>query len=558
MPKSKQKSKKKQRSAAPSTLSLKERLVQKRKVARERKELIRFTTFAVFLAAIFGLLLGLVVEPNLGIGTAVAVLCLTLSFKYPRQALWAFLIYMPFSGTITYSISTSPSPFLQLAKDALYFPALVGIIQYCRRHRLPVLIPKALMPPLGILLAFCLITLVFVNGFQQLWPEPTAQPLLLAEPPDQPLLLGILGLKVLLGYIPLIVCAYYLLRNMQDFLFLTRLHVVLALVCCGLAFIQYIFLTTGRCTGTIGEGADLFKTSLRARCLVGGSLLYSPEQGLIRLPGTFVAPWQWGWFLISNAFFTFASAFNDPSFIWRIASLGSMASIFIMAVLSGQRIALGLVPVAFVFLLFLTGQIANLKRFIPIGVGLAIILGIATAINPEILQERVDSFSGRWNASPPQQFIAAQFQVAWKAQEGFLGNGLARATNAARVLGKTILLETYYPKILYEIGPFGMLAFLVFVTTLTVVTFKAYRSIKNQSLRSYGASLWVFILLISYNTYYYPLDVEPVAIYYWFFAGVILKLPELDKLERLKEADQERNESRGRKLHKGFAKIHRR
>lgn len=531
MPRSKPKSRKKQRRAKNSALSLKERLAQKRKVERERKELIRFTAFAVFSAAFFGLLLGLVGDPKLGVGAAVAILCLALCFKYPRQALWAFLIYMPFSGTITYSISINPSPLLQLGKDVLYIPALVGIIQYCRRHRLPVLIPKALMLPLGILLAFCLLTLVFVNGFQQLWPEPPGQTLLEVGPPDQPLPLGILGLKVLIGYIPLIVCAYYLLRNMQDLLFLTRLHVVLALVCCGLAFIQYMFLTTGQCAGNTGEGADLFQTSLKARCFVGGSLLYSPEQGLIRLPGTFVAPWQWGWFLISNAFFTFGSAFNDPSFIWRIASLGSMASIFIMAVLSGQRIALALVPVAFVLQLFLTGQIANLKRFIPIGVGLAIILGIAMANNPEILQDRVDSFSGRWNASPPQQFIVQQFQVAWKEQEGFLGNGLGRATNAARVLGKTILFETYYPKILYEIGPFGTLAFLFFATTLTVITFKAYRSVKNQSLRSYGASFWVFILLISYNTYYYPLDVEPVAIYYWFFAGVILKLPELDKLE---------------------------
>ncbi|MEO0844616.1 MAG: hypothetical protein AAF063_38015, partial [Cyanobacteria bacterium J06643_5] len=42
-------------------------------------------------------------------------------------------------------------------------------------------------------------------------------------------------------------------------------------------------------------------------------------------------------------------------------------------------------------------------------------------------------------------------------------------------------------------------------------------------------------LFISYNTYYYPLDVDPVAVYYWFFAGVLFKIPEIDKQERLKE-----------------------
>jgi hypothetical protein len=38
----------------------------------------------------------------------------------------------------------------------------------------------------------------------------------------------------------------------------------------------------------------------------------------------------------------------------------------------------------------------------------------------------------------------------------------------------------------------------------------------------------VFVLFISYNTYYYPLAVDPVEVYYWFFAGVLLKLPKLD------------------------------
>jgi O-antigen ligase len=112
---------------------------------------------------------------------------------------------------------------------------------------------------------------------------------------------------------------------------------------------------------------------------------------------------------------------------------------------------------------------------------------------------------------------------------------LGRATNAARALGETKLIETYYPKLLHEIGILGMLGFLGLVTTLTFICFRTYRRIKNRNFRSYAAAMWVFILFISYNTYYYPLDVDPVAVYYWFAAGILLKLPEIDKLERIKE-----------------------
>ncbi|NET30467.1 MAG: DNA double-strand break repair nuclease NurA [Cyanothece sp. SIO1E1] len=302
--------------------------------------------------------------------------------------------------------------------------------------------------------------------------------------------------------------------------------------------------------GAVGD--DLFKASLKAKCFVGGSLLYSPEHGQIRLPGTFVAPWQWGWFLISSSFFSFATAFSDPSVIWRQLGLSSMACVFIMAVVSGQRIALALVPVFFVILLILTGQLVNLKRFLPIGVGLALILGITLISNPEIAQERFDSLQSRWEASPPHLFIQEQLQWSLARQKGFLGRGLGRATNSARSLGKTQLVETYYPKLLYEIGPLGVLAFLALVTTLTYATFKAYRSVKDRNLRSYGASFWVFILFISYQTYYYPLDVDPVAVYYWLTIGMVLKMPELERREKLEKQleAQSSNDFKQRRLKK--------
>ncbi len=521
--KSKKSKKGKKPSDAPS-LSLKEQLAQKRRTQRVRQELIQLTTITVFFSTVVGLVISLIGEPKIGVVAGVGITCLTLSYKYPRQALWAFLIYMPFNGTVTYAFNGSAV--FQLAKDTFYVPALIGLIQECQRKKLPILIPKKLMPSLGILLAVSLLTLVVVNGSQQLHPDGG----------EKPLALGILGLKVFIGYIPLIFCAWYLIRSKKELLFASRLHTVLAIICCALCFIQYMLLVTGVCEGTRNaEGADLFKASVEARCFVGGSLTYSPSQGQIRLPGTFVAPWQWGWFLIANGFLTFATAFSDPSLIWRTGGLLGMAAVFVCAVISGQRIALLLVPATTLILLVLTGQIANLKRFIPIAVGLGILLGVAATAYPEVVQERIDSFVTRWEESPADVFILNQFAFTWKNLKGSLiGLGLGRATNSARTFGETTLIETWFPKVMHEVGPVGLAAFLGVATTLTVLTFKAYRSVRDKNFRGMGASFWVFVLFISYQTYYYPLDVDPVAVYYWFFAGLILRLPEIDKQEREK------------------------
>ncbi|MDY7021286.1 MAG: hormogonium polysaccharide biosynthesis protein HpsL [Cyanobacteriota bacterium] len=527
--KRKKKSKNKKGNSKP-TLSKKELKIQQKKRAKEIKKLISSVSSVLPVALLVGVALFFVKDEKLAIAGGGGILVATLCYQYPILGLWAFWIYLPFAGTVTYWIGGGNALF-QLAKDGFYFPALMALNQRLKKERKPFLVNKAIKTPLLTLLGFCLLTLIFVNGLQQLDPP---------YPGDKPILMGILGLKVFLGYVPLMTCAYHQIKDTKDLLFLTRLTLVLAIICCVLGFMQYQFLATGRCKGTDHlTGDDLFKATLDAKCLVGGAVVFSPSQGMIRLPGTFVAPWQWAWFLIANAFFTFATAFSDPSPLWRMAGLSGMALVFVNAAISGQRIALALVPTVTVILLILTGQVANLKRFLPIAAGLGLVLGIAVITNPAVIQERIDSFVSRWEASPPTAFIAEQFEHSSGGQDGLFGNGIGRATNSTRIFGKAKLIETYYPKLIYEIGPVGTIGFLGLVTTITYTCFKTYRSLKEKNIRSFGASFWVFILIISYNTYYYPLDVDPVAVYYWYFAGVIYKLPQIDKEELKRQKEEE-------------------
>ncbi len=531
------KSKSKQSRTENLAKDRKEKAAKARQTVKDRQEFI-----GVFITSIVAsVVLGILTFAPFGSKVATVVFVITfitiLSYKYQRKALWLFLIYLPFGGTVTYAVA-SGNVLFQLAKDSFYIPSLLALVQKCQKKRLPIVLPKQLKPTLVILLTIALLTLLLINGYQEFFDR---------QENDHPIAVGLVGLKVLMGYIPLITCAYYLIRTKKELLFLTRMHLILAIICCGLAFVQYYFLVTGRCEGTRNLAGDLlYKANINARCFVGGSLLYSPEQGVIRLPGTLVAPWQWGWFLIANAFFTYATAFNDPSRFWRLGGLIGMATVFVSALISGQRIAMALVPIVTIILLILTGQITDLKRFIPIALGLSLILGIGLLMYPDLVQERITSFIGRWNASPPSEFIAEQTEFTSKQQNGLFGHGLGRATNSARSLGQGALIETFYPKLFYEIGPLGVVAFLALVTALTVITFKAYRSVKDRELRSFGASFWVFILIISYNTYYYPLDVDPVAVYYWFFAGVILKLPEIERQENPSNIPQQKSKKKGR------------
>jgi hypothetical protein len=486
-----------------------------------------FGIITIFVAIGLGSFFILFTNAKTAFFATILIMAIAFAYKYPQYSLWFFLIYLPFGGTITYAFgdvfnavggrvtySNTDYAIFHFAKDAFYFPPLIALTfsgQY-----LPELYNKykpIVWASIGLLLT-SLLTLFFVNALQ---PHP---------PSEKPFLMGIMGLKILIGYIPLIICGYFLIKNKRNLLIFNRLTSIVIITCCSLALIQYSLLITGVCSGNVGLDAEVIRQpTLQARCFVGGSLLYNPNLGLLRLPGTFVAPWQWGWFLIAGAFFTYGSKIIETGLKWKITHWIAMVLLLITALFSGQRIALILVPIIFLILLIFT---ETNKKLLPLKLGLIFLITLVIVNSLGIVSGRIDDFIGRWQYSPPNQFIISQFEWILQGKLSLLGNGLGRATSAARRLGNIALIETFYPRLLYEIGIIGTVAFLTLVTIISVTTFKIYQSLQDQSLRHFALCLWVFIVFISYNTYYYPLAVDPVAVYYWFIVGIILALPKIE------------------------------
>ncbi len=484
---------------------------------------------SIFCTSLFvGMILSIVSNFQAGLIGASIVPCLALCFYKPRWALWLFLIYLPFAGTMSYSVASvfqavggyikfNQDYFIfQVIKDGFYLPALLAICLTTPIFSKFKTNNKIFIFAVIGLLTTALITLFCVNFYQQLS----------AKGGEKPFLMGSIGLKILLGYIPLVLCSYFLIRDREDLRFLGRLQVVLTIICCSLTLIQYLLLKFGVCLGSIKlvEPA-IFRASLQARCFVGGSLLYNPPLGLIRLPGTFASPWQWSWFLIANSFFIFFASYSETVKRWKIINIIGIVSLLSTVLISGQRLAFILVPLILLGLFLVTNKY-NFNRAFAIKLGIIVAAFIVLLYSP-LFQEQLNNFIDRWNYSPPDKFVVKQFQWANGKLELF-GNGLGRASSAARKFGKIDAIETFYPQLLYEIGIIGTIAYLTVVSSLTWLTFRAYRSLQNVHLRKLGLCLWLFVLFISYNTYYYPLSVDPVAVYYWFFAGVLLKLPELE------------------------------
>lgn len=540
-----------------NTLDLKEKLALKKEARQKKQKLTGLIIFAVIFAILVGIPAALLVSLKIGLALTLGVVLGVFAFLYPRPALWTFVIYLPFTGTITYWIGDG-SALLQISKDIFYLPALVALVRECRRQNRPLIIPPQMRYLFLILVFFCILVLFAVNLPFQLRPTcESVQGLIRYENgvfinsvpcrTAENFLQGLLGLKVLLGYIPLVFCTYYLIEDKRKLLWLGRILIVLAITCCVLGLVQYWMLKTGRCQGTRGYVGDLlFKASLQARCLVGGALVYSPEVNMIRLPGTFVSPWHWAWFLLSNTVICYASAFSETSKKWRFAGMVGLTLVFINAVICGQRLAFISVPVIVILLFILTGQIAQLKRFLPAVIGLALLLAIGLSfLNPDFIRQRYDSAISRWQQAPPTAFIQAQIEVAIRNQQytGGLGWGIGTATSSARTFGDIAFVETFHSKLIHELGFIGFSLYMAFMSYLVFLAFRTSRSLKDATLRGFASSYWVFLLVVAYLPYWYALDTDPVGVYYWVFAGVIFRLPEIERQEKEARAIAELTEN---------------
>ncbi|MGK7945814.1 MAG: hypothetical protein AB4058_15235 [Microcystaceae cyanobacterium] len=493
--------------------------------------------FLILIGSIVGIvflgsLLMLIANLKIAILGILLIACCIFSYLYPRWSLWAFLIYLPFAGTLTYYVpgvvnkvgayvtyNNTLYGILHLAKDVFYFPALLAIV--LKRNFLIQFITKQKLIAIAVALLglTSFITLIAVNLLQ----DPVSAR-------DKPFLMGIIGLKIFIGYIPLILCGYYLIRSRQDLVWFNRIFTLLVVTACGLALLQYFFLVTGICPGNVNLPEPInTKATLQARCFVGGSLLYNPtfqpQQYFQRLPGTFVSPWQWAWFLVSGSFVTYATTCSDPSKIWRMVGAIGMGLVLGACLIAGQWTAFLVVPGILVVLMIVNTE-KNRKKWLKLAI-IAVISAIIVSQLPPI-QFLIDKLIQRWQYADPLSFAKWQWNLVKRDAMTVFGKGLGRASSVARRLGEIRLIEAFYAKTLYEVGTAGVTAFIVVIATVALQSLRSYLTLKSPTIRLVGLTFLVFIFFVSCNIYYYPLAVDPVAVYYWLLAGVMLKLPELE------------------------------
>lgn len=428
-----------------------------------------------------------------------------------RISVYGLLVYLPFSGIPALIAFPHNGPEL-LLKDLLFVgPACLGfLVEFVSREK------RITFAGAPVTLFGIFAVLVFLQMF---------------NPNDPNLLVGLIGAKVWLLYIPLLFLGYHLITERRQLDRMLGLMCFAAILPAALTVVESILFATGQenlLKHIYGPSLDPATQHFAVAGLAGAQLR--------RVPGTFT-------FVAQNYLFT--SAMVAVSFAWwqygrrgtvrRGARLCVWVLMLLAAFLTGTRAAFVFTPLLVVVMVALEGRQIRLLRGRLVPVALSFLLAVSL-------------FGGHPGKVLTSGFSLGFFYFKSVFIDGIgyaihhsvlgLGTGIS-TTGSAHAVAKSLLFqnsagvgESWYVKAAIELGLAGALILLSVLAVFVVRLFRLHARLRSPSVRAVSAAVVGLLLFNVLNAAKGPfIDLDPMNVYLWLLLGVAFKLPQLDQAE---------------------------
>lgn len=424
-----------------------------------------------------------------------------------KWAIYGLTVYIPFAGIPVIVLYPGASALL-LIKDFLFVvPAYIGFLRGMRKHRSGSVGFQG--APRGLLLV--LAGLVFVHLF---------------NPSLANRLVGLIGFRLWLFYIPLYFLGYHLIDSKEQLYRYWKLILLAGLIPVAIGLIEGVLIYSGRAElvySWYGSAASVVTQGFH-RTEFGG------EQALVRIPSTFTFVAQFSFFLIVQLSVSYGMWVRATQIgRGKITYFAVLALTVLASLLSGARIFFVLVPFFFcVAGVLLRGSQFSWKPLIGFAIAIFVLAELLGTAIPSIVGGVATLATHYLFAGQPGEFIRA-------LNVTLVGLGPGMASQPARygfadVSSTQInVIENLYGKTVLELGVPGLVVLLALFARILRDNYRVLVRLKDQGLRAVSASLLAFFLLIVvYGWKGNILDFDPLNVYFWLFAGIAMKLPRLE------------------------------
>jgi hypothetical protein len=337
----------------------------------------------------------------------------------------------------------------------------------------------------------------------------------LFNPEQSDFLVGLVGLRVAIFYVPLVLVALVSFDDEEQVWRFVRYCLFLTVPVCGYGIYQYF----GGETHIASLGPGYVKRGV-AILQGGGTTGYS-----FRTLSTFTYSSSFSVFVLLMMPFAWVAIVAMRSRLWRMMVVGVVLLLYAAQISSGGRQAL-----IFTVLAMLATEVYNKRAFLPrFAAPVVIVLGLAVGFFV-MGQEKL----GRYET------ILDLEQVKWRYETYFVannldaiaaspwGNGSGTASTAARHVGSVRFqrTETAVSKLAYEVGIPGLLAYLWVLAAVLRRGSRNLRGLRSPRMHLFGRA-FMGIALLTFLTSFngWPLDLPPLNALFWVFAGIALCAP---------------------------------
>jgi hypothetical protein len=428
-----------------------------------------------------------------------------------RRSFVGLIVFLPYSGLFILAAYPASGP-ATLLKDLLFvLPIYAGFLgTYALRGRLP-RIPGF---PLGLALAFAAI--VVLQMFAPTLPS---------------VVVGLIGAKVWLMYVPLALVAFVYLRTRRDLDVLLTVMALAAVIPCLVGIVEGILVNTGRGDVVYGWYGDAASAATQEFSNVGVG-----TATIKRVPSTFSFVGQYSLFTIISFCVAYAwwRAVLIPRgrHVWMGPTL--LGIVALAALLSGARGPVFALPALLAVMLVLDG--IRLRTWVLAPALIVIALAVAASVFGTGLAELIAS---TWDHAIFEFDIGTVQGVEHALDRTYLGLGTGVDTVQARyglpdfnpfgLVGGRVE-EAWWIKAILELGLVGLVIVVAFVVAVLRATFRAHLSVRDPELRSVSAA---FFALLTYAVFFNfkgaAMDLDPMNVIFWVFVGAILRMPSLQE-----------------------------
>lgn len=425
-----------------------------------------------------------------------------------ERGLFALLAYLPFAGIPTlalYPWEGHPAAHPVLWKDAFFvLPAYAGFLLATALRRRRDAPRHERMP--AILMAI-LAGLVVAQMFNPGVPSR---------------LVALIGAKVWLFYLPLFFLAAAAAADRTALVRLFRLLTALAIAPCLIGIAEYAM---SRAFG-YREVMELLYGAAATHATQSFTFFeVGAGQLAPRIPSTFTFVTQYFAFTMAMLVPAYVVARSDPAPGWRRAGWWVLGLVAAASLLSGARAGFVFAPLVLFVAWGLDRGIAGMVR------ALVFAAGIIAAVLAVLRVAAADIFSHVWELLVAYGRETALGDLLLAIAAAPLGSGTGTNTGPARhALDNPeafVGLENYYAKAVLELGLPGLAAVVALFASILWIGFRAQARARaaDPQLVPAASALLAFALVMAFNCFKgWLIDLDPINVYYWVFAGVLARL----------------------------------